>query len=54
MPAVLYGGVTTGTEWNFLQIKDHVVTIDNDLYGLKNLPELLGVLIYIILNFNLK
>ncbi|MBL7785573.1 MAG: hypothetical protein JNM36_06690 [Chitinophagales bacterium] len=36
------------TEWNFLQINNKDVTIDNDLYALKNLPELLGALHYLI------
>jgi hypothetical protein len=41
---ILYGAVTTGTEWNFLQLHRKEVLIDNDLYSLKNLPELLGAL----------
>jgi hypothetical protein len=51
LPTTLYGAVTTGTEWNFMQLKDNIVMIDNDLYSLKNLPELLGVLNHIISKF---
>lgn len=51
IPPVLYGAVTTGTEWNFLKMVENEVTIDNDIYQLKNLPELLGVLNCVILPF---
>jgi hypothetical protein len=43
-PKILYGAVTTGTEWNFLQLIDDEVTIDNDFYYFNNLPQLLGIL----------
>lgn len=42
LPAV-YGAVTNGYEWVFLRLEDMCVTLDIDRYGLKNLPELLGV-----------
>jgi hypothetical protein len=51
LPTVLYGAVTTGTEWNFMKLQENTVMIDNDLYSLKNLPELLGVLHHIIGQF---
>lgn len=43
-PTTLYGAVTTGTEWIFLQLHHNTVVIDTDWYGIKNLAELLGVL----------
>jgi hypothetical protein len=51
-PKVMYGAVTTGTEWNFLQLTDNDIIIDNDFYYIKNLPELLGVLNHIMKQFN--
>jgi hypothetical protein len=48
---VLYGGVTTGTDWTFLQLIDGEVIIDNDFYHLNELPKLLGVLNHIITQF---
>ena len=51
LPTVMYGAVTTGTEWNFLKMTEKEIIIDNDIYQLKNLPELLGVLNHIIQDF---
>jgi hypothetical protein len=50
-PKTMFGAVTTGTEWNFLKLEGNTVFIDNDLYPLKNLSELLGVLNYVIVQF---
>jgi hypothetical protein len=47
---ILYGAVTTGTEWTFLKMIGDEVTIDNDFYSLHNLPQLLGALNHIIKN----
>jgi hypothetical protein len=47
---ILYGAVTTGTEWNFLKKEGTSVYIDSEFYPLKNLSELLGVLNYLIEN----
>ena len=50
-PSTLYGAVTTGTEWNLIKMHNKVAFIDNDLYSIKNLPELLGALNVIISEF---
>jgi hypothetical protein len=47
----LYGAVTTGTEWCFLEWQNREVCIDDGLYSIKNLPELLGILNTIVLRF---
>lgn len=41
---LLFGAVTTGTEWVFLKLEGSVVVIDTEFYSLKSLPELLGAL----------
>ena len=51
-PAVLYGAVTTGTEWNFLWLQENTVYIDETLYYIANLSQLLGVLNHIVLQFS--
>jgi hypothetical protein len=53
-PSILYGAVTTGSDWVFLYIKDKKVTIDNDFYSTHNLPQLLGVLNHIVIQFMTK
>jgi type I site-specific restriction endonuclease len=40
---VIYGAVTNGYEWLFLQLEKNQVVLDINRYGIKNLPELLGV-----------
>ncbi len=50
-PNVLYGAVTTGTEWSFLKMIDKQIIIDNDLYPFHKLPQLLGVLNRIVTDF---
>ena len=45
---VIFGCVTTGTEWLFLQLKgNHVITDPNILY-FSDLPKILGVFQYMI------
>ncbi|TAN46507.1 MAG: hypothetical protein EPN21_20270 [Methylococcaceae bacterium] len=39
----IYGAVTTGYEWLFLRLAGNNVIVDTARYGLKNIPELLGV-----------
>ncbi len=48
---VLYGCVTTGTNWLFLKIENELVTIDKQGYSLAKLPELLGALQCVITTF---
>ncbi|MCU0426289.1 MAG: hypothetical protein MUF71_11755 [Candidatus Kapabacteria bacterium] len=45
---ILYGATTTGLEWLFVKLIGSVVTVDTDVYQLRALPELLGVLQHII------
>ncbi len=41
---IMYGCVTTGTEWQFLRLQEHDVLIGNRTHSIQNLPELLGIL----------
>ncbi len=41
--STIFGIVTNGYEWLFLTLENSQVIIDTERYGLKNLPELLGV-----------
>ncbi|HAA28851.1 MAG TPA: hypothetical protein DCE56_15655 [Cyanobacteria bacterium UBA8553] len=40
----IYGGVTTGTSWQFLSLEDQLVKIDLTEYYLQNLTLILGIL----------
>ncbi|MDY6802811.1 MAG: hypothetical protein SXA11_03260 [Cyanobacteriota bacterium] len=40
----IYGVVTTGTAWQFLELESQVVTVDLEEYSIGNLPKLLGIL----------
>ncbi len=44
----LYGCSTTGVEWRFLKYTNHQIIIDGTRYLINELPELLGVLQFII------
>ena len=41
----IYGAVTTGTAWQFLELEGQNAVLDLEEYSLKNLPKLLGILI---------
>lgn len=41
----IYGVVTTGTSWQFLDLEEQFVKIDLEEYSLKNLPQILGILL---------
>ena len=43
IPAV-YGCVTTGVVWRFFKLERNNLIIDVDVYGLDNVPRILGVL----------
>ncbi len=43
--ARMFGAVTIGNEWQFLQLEDGVLTVDNRFYDLNDLPEILGILV---------
>jgi hypothetical protein len=50
----VYGVVTTGTNWKFLQQQDNVIEVDLNDYFINNLSQILGILKYMIsddLNF---
>jgi hypothetical protein len=42
--STIYGTVTTGTNWRFLQLDGDVVNIDLDEYYLSNINKILGIL----------
>jgi hypothetical protein len=42
MPSI-YGAITNGYDWLFLKLDDKQAILDSNRYGIKNLPELLGV-----------
>lgn len=41
---IVFGCVTTGSEWLFMQLKEQIVWIDTERYYLKNISEILGIL----------
>jgi len=41
---VIHGAVTNGDSWRFLRLADNTLLIDTEIYGLANLPVLLGTL----------
>jgi hypothetical protein len=40
----IYGGVTTGSLWQFMQLSDNKIEVDLDQYFLKDLGKILGIL----------
>jgi hypothetical protein len=40
----IYGVVTTGTVWQFLELESQNVTVDLEEYSVNNLPKILGIL----------
>jgi hypothetical protein len=42
----IYGCVSSGVLWRFLQLKDHQITIDVEDYGVKPIEKLLGILVW--------
>ncbi|NEQ40522.1 MAG: hypothetical protein F6K40_31555 [Okeania sp. SIO3I5] len=42
--SLIYGVVTTGTIWQFLELESQTMTIDLEEYSVKNLPKILGIL----------
>ena len=41
---MIYGAVTTGTNWKFMKLFDSVVEIDPNEYFLNNVAKLMGIL----------
>jgi hypothetical protein len=42
--SVIYGAATTGNDWKFLRLSDHLVEIDLTEYQLSNIDKILGIL----------
>ncbi|MEA5595468.1 hypothetical protein [Rivularia sp. UHCC 0363] len=47
---VIYGSITSGTQWRFLKIEENIVTIDLMDYPLPPVEEILGILVWMIQN----
>jgi len=47
---IIYGIVTTGSEWKFLTLEENTLTIDNNEYFISELHKLFSILVYIIEN----
>ncbi len=42
---ILYGAVTTGTDWKFLKLEDKIASIDINDYYIKELDKILAILV---------
>lgn len=42
--STIYGSITTGTVWQFLQLEGEAVILDLQEYSVENLPKILGIL----------
>ena len=40
---IIYGCVTTGSEWRFLKLENNLLSIDEEIYTIKELPTILGI-----------
>jgi hypothetical protein len=47
---VIFGAVTIGNEWQFLKLEGQQLSIDNKQYDLEELPEILGILAWMLSN----
>lgn len=45
---ILYGVVTTGSGWRFLQLQDSLITIDKTEYYIDQVGKILGILLYLV------
>lgn len=43
--SLIYGAVTTGTDWKFLKLEEQTVFIDLDAYYIKEIDKILGILV---------
>jgi hypothetical protein len=48
--SVIYGSITSGTQWRFLKLEGNLVTIDLMDYPLPPVDEILGILVWMIEN----
>ncbi len=46
--SVIYGSITSGTQWRFLKLEENIVTIDLMDYPLPPVGEILGILVWMI------
>jgi hypothetical protein len=44
---IIYGAVTTGDEWKFLQLEKQKISIDIDSYYISNIEKIIGILVQI-------
>ena len=47
---IMYGAVTFGLEWKFIQLVDHLATVDTSVFYLIQLSQILGTMQYIVDN----
>jgi hypothetical protein len=47
---VIYGSITSGTQWRFLKLEDNIVTIDLMDYPLPPVEQILGFLVWMLQN----
>jgi hypothetical protein len=45
---VVYGAVTFGLEWQFLRLENQLVHLDTNIFYIKELPQILGILQWIV------
>ncbi|MBN3938694.1 MAG: hypothetical protein V7L21_13600 [Nostoc sp.] len=48
--AVIYGSISSGTQWRFLKLEDNLVTIDLMDYPLPPVEQILGFLVWMVQN----
>ncbi|RCJ38189.1 hypothetical protein A6769_10630 [Nostoc punctiforme NIES-2108] len=48
--AVIYGSISSGTQWRFLKLEDNLVTIDLTDYPLPPVEQILGFLVWMVQN----
>jgi hypothetical protein len=48
--AVIYGSISSGTQWRFLKLEDNLVTIDLIDYPLPPIEQILGFLVWMVQN----
>ncbi|WP_375506564.1 hypothetical protein [uncultured Nostoc sp.] len=48
--AVIYGSISSGTQWRFLKLEDNIVTIDLTDYPLPPVEQILGFLVWMVQN----
>ena len=44
----IYGVVTTGTVWQFLELESESIIVDLEEYSINNLPKIFGILMSLV------